>query len=292
MNMILILIIMLMRVIQSVYSKQASILMPPGLKSYAKYLSLYQGIAMAFAAVTLITGRQFYGLNPFTVVTAGISGSFIAVNVVCGINSMKGGTMVLQSIFSTAGLLVPCILGIFVFDEKLTVLQLISIAGVLASAVILIMSSKKEMGKFTLKTFFWLILSFLSNGITMFCQKLFGMVMPDGNVSLFSMITFLIPTVIVVIAAIILPADNTAATKTSGKLMKCAVYKAFAVFVVQQLVTILTPKMTSAVLFTLVNGSATIITAVTGAVMYKEKITFKSALGIVIGIVSLIAINS
>lgn len=292
MSTILILIVMLMRVIQSVYSKQTSLLMPSGLKAYARYLAFYQALATAFAAVTLVIGRQFYGMNLFTVLTAGASGFFITVSVVCGINSMKGGTMVLNSIFASAGLIVPCVLGIFTFDEKISVIQTVSIIGVLISAVILIMSSKKEMGKFTLKTFVWLILSFISNGITMFCQKLFGMAMPDGNVSLFSMITFLIPTVFLAFFAFVLPSDNDNASKISLKLKKCALYQAFALFMIQQLVTILTPIMTSAVLFTVVNGSATIITAITGTLMYKEKINFKSALGIVIGIASLIVINN
>lgn len=266
--------------------------MTAGLKAYARYLVFYQALAAAFAAVTLVIGRQFYGMNLFTVLTAGISGFFITVSVVCGINSLKGGTMVLNSIFASAGLIVPCILVIFAFDEQISVIQAVSIIGVLISAVILIMSSKKEMGKFTLKTFVWLFLSFVSKGITMFCQKLFGMAMPGGNVSLFSMITFLIPTVFLAVFALVLPSDNDNTSKISLKLKQCAMYQAFALFMIQQLVTILTPTMTSAVLFTVVNGSATIITAIVGALMYKEKITFKSELGIVIGIAALIALNN
>ena len=80
--------------------------------------------------------------------------------------------------------------------------QIICILAFLVAALLLVDSSKKIFDGFSMKTLVFLILNLISNGMVMFSQKLFGMCRPEGNVALFSFLTFLIPTVFM---AIILP---------------------------------------------------------------------------------------
>lgn len=80
--------------------------------------------------------------------------------------------------------------------------------------------------------------------------------------------------------------------KLPGKVILYISFLAFAVFVIQQLVTMLTSVMPSVVLFTIVNGGAAIIAYIVGAVMYKESVTLKSALGVLIGIIALVLIKA
>lgn len=292
MAVLFIVIIMGMRVIQSVYSKRSALLIPNGIKSYLTYVAFSQWSAAIFAGIFMITSGNFSGINTFTVLTAACSGLFLALSSLCSLKALLGSTMALSSIFSTAGLIVPCVIGIFAFNEPLSAIQILCIALVLVSAYLLIGSSKAISGQFSVKTLIYLIGSFVSNGMVMFFQKLFGMVMPDGNVALFSMLTFLIPATVLTVVSFLFRTDNPSSERFSGKLIRYALYQAFAVFVIQQLVTMLTPIMSSAVLFTLVNGSATVIAAIVGAMMYKEKLTPKSIAGIILGISALIFINS
>lgn len=284
--------VMCMRVIQSVFSKRASTLIPDGIKSYLKYVALNYWLAAAFAAGLIIASRNFSGIDWFTILIAACSGAFMAMASLCSVKALTGGTIVLNSIFSTSGLIVPCVLGIFAFNEPLSYIQWICIILVLGSAYLLIGSSKAVSGEFTVKTFMYLICSFFSNGMVMFFQKLFGMLRPDGNVAMFSLLTFLIPAIVLTFMCVFIKSSGGKNEKFSAKLIRCVLYLAFAVFIIQQLVTILTPIMPSAVLFTLVNGGGTIIAAIVGAVVYGEKITVRSAMGIIIGITSLIMINS
>ena len=125
----------------------------------------------------------------------------------------------------------------------------------------------------------------------MFCQKLFGEFQVVGSVSLFSMFTFLIPAVVILCAIPLVP-DNTQNTqKFPKKLIGYAAILAFAVFIIQQLVTLLTPVLPSTILFTFVGGGAMIVAALVGAIVYKEKITIKSACGIILGIVAIIGLK-
>ena len=292
MTLFFIVVIMLMRVVQSVYNKRTAIFLPDGIKSYIAYIAVFNLFAAAFSAVSLITDGGFGAVDLKTVIIASCSGAFLALGSYCSIKSLTGGTVALNSVFETAGLIVPCILGIYFFNEPVGIVGFLCIIGVLASAAMLINSSKSLTGVFTAKTLFYLIVSMLSNGMVMFCQKLFGMYVVDGNVSMFSLLTFLIPSIVMGIMLLFMRADDKEQIKLPKKLILYAVYLSFAVFIIQQFVTLLTPHLSSTVLFTVVNGGATVIAAIVGAVLYKEKITPKSALGIILGISALIMINA
>lgn len=63
---------------------------------------------------------------------------------------------------------------------------------------------------------------------------------------------------------------------------------AVAVFLINQLATLSTPLISSVILFTLINGGATVISALVGVIVYKEKLSVKGIIGLVLGIGSLI----
>lgn len=284
-------IIMCMRVVQSVYNKQVALVMPGGIRPYVSYIAVSKLFAAAFSLVALVLSGSFSGFNLQAFLIAACSGAFLAINSFSGIKALIGGTMVLSSIFSTAGLIIPCVLGIFFFGESLSAVQCVCIAAVILSAVMLIDSNKKLKGTFSAKTLVYLLISFASNGMVMFCQKLFGYLQPEGNVSLFSLLTFLIPAAVLFSALPFVKGGEENEQRLPKKMYLYITWLAFAVFVIQQLVTMLTPIMSSALLFTLVNGGATVIAAIVGAILYKEKITLKSLLGLIIGIGALIIIK-
>lgn len=63
-------------------------------------------------------------------------------------------------------------------------------------------------------------------------------------------------------------------------------------FVTNQLATLAASLVDSVVLFGFINGGATVIAAVVGAAVYKEKLTVKSTVGILLGVVSMIVIKA
>lgn len=284
--------IIFMRVVQSVFNKKAALLIPEGLTAYITYIMITKLFAAVFAAVSLPAGGGLSGFNLQAFLIASASGTFLALSSFFGIKALLQGTMALSSVFSSAGLILPCVLGVYFFNEPITPLQAVCIAGVIVSAILLIGSTKKLISGFSSKTILYLIGSLISNGMVMFCQKLFGVLQPDGNVSLFSMMTFLIPAVVLALIIPFVGKREKSKEKFPKKLILYATYLAFAVFIIQQFVTLLTPRLSSAILFTVVNGSATVISAIVGAAMYKEKITLQSAAGVALGVISMILIKS
>ena len=280
-----------MRVIQSVFSKKANLLLPDGIYSYTKYMSLSQVLAAAFALFAMFAkASEFSGLDFTTIAIASCSGLFLTISSLCGIKALKSGTMVLSSIFATAGMIVPSLLGVIFFSETINIFQILFLSILVVSMCILASASKSIYGQFNKKNLIFLIGNLLSNGMVMFCQKLFGEIKPNGNVSLFSMLTFAIPAVVLSAALIFIKDTDSYNNKPIAfpkQIYVCALFLAFAVFIIQQFVTILTTKMSTVLLFAFVNCGATIISALVGAAMYKEKLTFKSSAAVIIGVIAL-----
>jgi drug/metabolite transporter (DMT)-like permease len=74
-------------------------------------------------------------------------------------------------------------------------------------------------------------------------------------------------------------------------LLVCGLISAVAVFVINMLVTELGKSVDSAILFSVSYAISIIITILVGAFYYKEKITWKNAIGIVLCVGSLGIIN-
>lgn len=304
-------IILCMRVLQSIFSKRASSSIPENAVGYLKYTAFYQGVAGVLALMLLLkecfSGVVFSGEGQ-TTIYAIISGAALTVCCMCTVYALSRGTMVLQSLFSTAGLLIPTIVSMLLYDEMLKWYQWLALAVLIFAAWLLIGSSARTYGKFDSKTFLILILGLVTNGITMVMQKMFGMNVEGGSVSLFSFISFASGTLLLVIGLGVLafvkertPISGedgfTCFPKKgeTGKLPKDVYLYGFmlavAVFVINQLATVSTSLISAVLLFAFINGGATFISAIVGAVMFREKFTIRSTMGLLLGVGSLIMLK-
>lgn len=293
-------IIMLMRVVQSIFSKKASLSVPQKPEGYLSYSLYYLSLAGAFAAVLFaidaLHGAEIAHIGA-TALYASLSGVALAIGCLCSLYALSKGTMALNSLFATGGLIVPAILGIFMFGEVLSVWQWVGLAVFMVGAYLLAISSKKTYGSFSLKTLLVLLLSLTVNGATMLFQKMFGMNVEGGNVSLFSLISFAsgatvlaVSLMIVKIRAAVRP-DKVEREKFPKRLFLFGLALAFAVFVINQFATLSTPLISAVTLFSIINGGATLVDAIVGAVAYREKLTVRAYIGLALGIGALILIK-
>lgn len=310
-------IIMIMRVVQSVFTKKSAEKVPQNMIGYLKYTAIYQGVSAAVAGILLLTeivGTKALISVPETALYAGLSGTALAICCMCTIYCLETGTLVLNSVFSTAGLLIPTVASIFLFNETLVWYQWVAIAAFMLGAYLLIGDSKSIYGKFTLKTFFVLLLSLITNGVTMLLQKLFAENVDGGSVSLFSFVTFAAGVIFVAIAMgfayciyktklkngtikqendksfTLFPVDSDK-IKIDKKLYLYGGILGLALFVINQLATMAAPLISAVALFAMINGGATVISAVVGAVLFGEKIKVKTIIGIIVSIGSLILLQ-
>lgn len=287
------LIILLLRLPQNIFNKRSSGIVrgAPAYFAYGAYRYLLSG---GMALVLLLFAGGFSGVSLKALAISAIGAVALGSNLFFGLEALKSGAMVLSSMAGSAGLLLPCIFGIFMFDEPMSLMQLFGILLLIFSGWLLIGYSKKLKGSFTPRTMLLLIGSMLSNGFTMVAQKMFSKYLPDVSVSVFSFLAFGLVGVGMCVGLV--PQLTKKEKREEIKKLPKALWFYGAglstiLLIINQLATIAAKVIPSAIMFPINDGGATIITALTGAVVFKEKLTARSVAGLALGIASLIVIN-
>lgn len=287
------LIILLLRLPQNIFNKRSSGIVrgAPAYFAYGAYRYLLSG---SMALVLLLFAGGFSGVSLKALAISAIGAVALGSNLFFGLEALKSGAMVLSSMAGSAGLLLPCVFGIFMFDEPMSLMQLFGILLLIFSGWLLIGYSKKLKGSFTPRTMLLLIGSMLSNGFTMVAQKMFSKYLPDVSVSVFSFLAFGLVGVGMCVGLV--PQLTKKEKREEIKKLPKALWFYGAglstiLLIINQLATIAAKVIPSAIMFPINDGGATIITALTGAVVFKEKLTARSVAGLALGIASLIVIN-
>lgn len=289
---IFLIIILLLRVPQNFSSKKTS-----GLVTNSQSYFLYGTYSYTLAGLIAFVMLLFDGMSGFSLPAVGISALgavSLAVSLFCSIEALKSGVMVLAAMAGSAGLLLPCIAGIFMFNEPMKLMQFIGIALLIFSGWLLIGYSKEQTGSFTPRTLLLLIGSMLSNGSVMLAQKMFSKYLPDTSVSIFSFLTFGLIGIGMFIGLVPSLLSQSGRAKIAAVPKPVFLYgtiSSIILLAINQLATLAGRNVPSAIMFPINDGGATIITAITAAIFFKEKLTVRSVCGLILGIGSLIVIN-
>lgn len=289
---IFLIIILLLRVPQNFSSKKTS-----GLVTNSQSYFLYGTYSYTLAGLIAFVMLLFDGMSGFSLPAVGISALgavSLAVSLFCSIEALKSGVMVLAAMAGSAGLLLPCIAGIFMFNEPMKPMQFIGIALLIFSGWLLIGYSKEQTGSFTPRTLLLLIGSMLFNGSVMLAQKMFSKYLPDTSVSIFSFLTFGLIGIGMFIGLVPSLLSQSGRAKIAAVPKPVFLYgtiSSIILLAINQLATLAGRNVPSAIMFPINDGGATIITAITAAIFFKEKLTVRSVCGLILGIGSLIVIN-
>lgn len=297
-------VIAIMRVVQKVCSKKVSNAVEG--KVFFHYGGYYNLLSALFALIALCF-VGFYGFNDLpTLLCALGTAVFMAIELFAGIEALKGCSLIVSQMFSVGALFIPCLLGIFLFDEPMTVWQWVGLALFMVSMYFLIAPPKNKeenspKQKLSVKTLVMLILSLLAGGFVMVLQKVFAVLVPDGNVATYSFLMFALNALMLYVCYAVLAfkrrgAENAVKTERGWKplskvLLICGAFLALAVFAINQLVTTMAESVPSAILYTVSYAISILITLLVSVFYYKEKITWKNVVGIVLCLGSILIIN-
>lgn len=295
MEAIYILIILLCRVVQAVFNKRLS----NGIRNismFIGYASFQNAVSAALGLGLILLAEHGFNVNLPTVVISVFAGLTLFCAGLCSVYAMKSGTVSLDSMFGTAGMLVPILAGIFLFNKPITVFQWFGVALFFTAAWLLIGSSRKIYSTFSLKTLLFLIGSMLSNGGTMLAQQMFTIYVPNGDVTVFSFLSFGVVAVLGGVASATIfgkkrADESVQADKSVKNLVICGVALAAAIFIINQFVTLAAATMSPVVLFTFANSGGTVISALVAALIYNERLSKSSAAGVILGIISFVIIK-
>lgn len=188
--------IALMRVAQKVCSKKVSNEVEG--KTFFHYGGYYNLMSALFSLITLVI-VGFYGFDLSTVLCAFATAICLAVELFASIEALKGASLIVNQMFSVGALFIPCIVGIFFFNEPMTVWQWIGLALFAVAMYFMVSPTKekeKQTTKITVKTIVMLVITLLAGGGTMVAQKAFSKVVPSGNVAMYSFLMFALNAII------------------------------------------------------------------------------------------------
>lgn len=291
MGLVYIIILLFCRVVQALFNKKSSC-MVNSIPMVIKYNGFRQCISAIMALALVFMSKQGFAIDSMTVILSVVAGMMIVISLSCSLYAMKSGMVALVSLFSTAGMIVPCIAGIFLFGIPVKAMQWIGILIFMVAAYLMIMGSKQTLGEFSLKTLLLLLTVLLADGFTMVVQQMYMRCVPDGNVSMFSFLSFgIIGLVFLGMVPIVSKFKPEESKPMSKKLLVYGLVLAAALLVMNQVVTIAAVTIPPVILFAFANGGGTVAAAIAAAVAYKEKLTAKSIVGIVLGILALFVIK-
>lgn len=292
----------LMRVVQKVCSKKVSNEVEG--KMFFHYGGYYNLMSALFSLITLaIVG--FYGFDLLTGLCALATALCLSVELFASIEALKGASLIVNQMFSVGALFIPCIVGIFIFNEPMSVWQWIGLALFAVAMYFMIaqtkVKEKKMSSKISVKTVVMLILTLIAGGGTMVAQKAFAIIVPNGNVATYSFLMFALNAIILYSCygimcfrkgkKVAVIGEKTEKKTLSKVLLLCGLILAFAVFLINILVTELGKSVDSAVLFSVSYAISILITILVGAIYYKEKIAPKNVIGILLCVGALAMIN-
>lgn len=279
---------LLMQVFQCYCMKKSSLLLE-GVQGTICFTAWRYSLCTLLALGMALMSSKLPYCSLQTLSIAALGGISLALCGVCGLLAMQEDAVVLVNMASTAGILLPCAAGAWLFEEKIGWNHGAGLALFLTAAWLLMGYSVSVKGKVSGKTRFLLLLVFAANGFTMVAQKLFACYGRE-SVSVFSFYMFAFAAVLLFLFSLIKKKDTGRflPAKREGVYL---VILSVAVFVINQAMTSASSAISSVVLFPVFNGSSLMLTTLMSALVFREKLTVKSVMGLLCGIAALVFLN-
>ncbi len=232
-----------------------------------------------------------------------VSSLFAAGSIVCGVSCglmyavsktvmLKGyeaTSVAFMTLCHSAGMIVPCIIGHFLWSEKLSVL---SIMGILVTifAITLLKDNRAAITKFKAKGIIFGLIIFLTSGGVMISQKAMGVYFETEGVSAYTLYSFIVPALILSLLSKpkTIKNINLKDKKTIGF---CALGSAISLSVIGFVMTGLASSVPSVILFPLFNGLGIIAVCIGSVFAFKEKLSIKNVVGLLLGVCGLCLVN-
>ena len=258
---------------------------------YINTLRMLLCIAIGFFVVAF-DNLSGFKIEPYTLLITAVSGLSTALFVVTWIFCVRKGAYVMVDVFLMLGAMVTTALCNMFFGETVTVKHCLGILLLLISSYIMCSYSSNIRGKFTLNSFFILLMCGLFSGMSDFSQKWFVKAVPDGNIAVFNFYTYVFAAVALFIFFVF--SNKIEKSENDGKSMKIflvILVMSACLFANSYFKTIAAIYLDSAILYPLSSGMSIVLSALMAAVFFCEKITKKCVLGIALTFCAIIVMN-
>ena len=270
------------------------------LASDAMLVNTVRMLACIIIGVALIAiGNDWSSLtlDPTVIWISALSGVCTSLFVVSWLLAIRTGAFMMVDVFLLMGVLIPLVVCAIFFDEPIIPIQWIGIAVLILAGYVMCSYNAKLKGKMTLKAFLMLLLCAASYGCTDLSQKLFVNLSPVSDNSVFQFYTYIFAALTLVICSLVFRSHEK---KTNELRSPIAVVKPIAIYVGVMAIclyansyfkTAAATYLDAAQIYPLSQGGALVLAMIMAAIFFKEKITLRSIIGVVLCAVALLMIN-
>ncbi len=232
----------------------------------------FGGLAMPTASVILIS------------LLAGIPQAICTITILW---SLQKYSIMQVNLFMTVSVLVPIIVGTFLFDENFTFFKAFLIIVIIFGSGLILGIKKLSDLKFGGKNFVHLIIVWFFYGDIMLAQKMYAKYIPQGNIMELSLYMYFIGTVTLLLWSLISKIkqrnkNENVLVLPKGKLLVFCVASAVVILVMTYYLTSLSAILPTYLLFPLTNGGKLIFVLIISYLVFKEKPTKRMLLGCLI----------
>ena len=252
-------------------------------------------ICFGFVLVLFSGELKFISFAPDLILISILSGFSTSLFVISWLMIIQKSAYMLVDVFLTLGTIVPMCFCRFLFSETISPRQWIGYFILLAASLIMCSYNNSINMKLTISGIILLIFCGMANGFADLSQKIFVKNCPQTPTSVFNLYTYVVAAIVLGAFLIIsclrkgrmpdVPKENT------KKGLHFIVIMAIALFLNSYFKTQAATYLDSAKLYPFNQGASLIISTLMSAIFFKEKITLKCILGIILAFVALMTIN-
>lgn len=223
----------------------------------------------------------------------------ILSGVLCGIMYALSKTIILKgyeistvafmSLCHASGMIVPCVLGHFLWSEKLNVFSVVGILLAIFS-IVLLKRGEKEEKKFRLKSVIIGLIVFLTSAGVMIAQKLMGKYFQDQSIGAYNLYSFVVAFLIIGATSFVKKSPLPEKQDKTAIILSGAA-SALSLSIISFVMTSLASAVPSVILFPLFNGLGIISLTFASAIIFKEKLTSVKIAGLLLGVLGLCLVN-
>lgn len=252
-------------------------------------------LCIVIGFLLLVLNGQVALLRPTAslIAIAALSGITTAAFVVSWLMAVRKGAYMMVEVFLMLGVLIPLLGGLFFLREPVRPVQWIGFLILLGATWVMCSYSSDQNGKVTFSTVLLLVFCGASSGLADLSQKLFVRTASGLPVSVFHFYTYVFAAMVLLpILLLMRKKEAPGVTKAfPRKLFGYILLMAVCLFANSFFKTLAAGQLNAAELYPLNQGAALVLSSIMSAVVFKEKLTGKAILGILLSFVGLIFIN-
>lgn len=222
-----------------------------------------------------------------------LSGITTSIFVVSWLLSVRRGAYMMLDVFLMMGVIIPLLLSRLFFSEEIRINQWIGLAVLLVAVIIMFSYNNQIKEKMSITSLLLLILCGVANGLTDFSQKLF--IKNSDSVAVFNFYTYVFSALVLLVFYLLAKSKNNASSSSAGEIMRKVggyiLVMSICLFAYSFFKTLAAGILPSAELYPLSQGAGLILSSFMSMLFFKEKLTPRCIIGLVLAFVALLIIN-